>query len=60
MQMDSKHDGSGPNALGLYDLVYDPVKMTVRTNVPNIPVPGTLAAEGILSGRGANFNGGCW
>ena len=54
MQMDAKHDGSSPNASGLYDLVYDPVKMTVRTTVPNIPVPGTLVAEGILSGKGSN------
>ena len=48
MHMDAKSDGNAPAALGLYDLVYDPVKMTVRTSIPNIPMPGTLAAEGIL------------
>lgn len=31
----------------IYDLVYDPVKMTIRTSIPNIPLPGSLAAEGL-------------
>lgn len=35
-------------ASGIYDLVFDPAKVTVRTSIPNIPMPGTLAAEGIL------------
>lgn len=35
-------------ASGIYDLVFDPTKLTVRTSMPNVPVPGTLAAEGIL------------
>ena len=47
--MDSKVEIANSN--GLYDLVYDPVKLTVRTSIPNIPVPGTLAAEGILTPR---------
>lgn len=33
----------------IYDLVYDPQKMTIRTSIPNIPVPGSLAAEGLTS-----------
>ena len=36
---------------GLYDLIYDPSKRTVRTSIPNIPLPGTLAAEGVLSSQ---------
>lgn len=35
-------------AAGIYDLIYDPEKLTVRTSIPNIPLPGTPAAEGIL------------
>lgn len=33
--------------LEIYDFVYDPVKLTIRTSIPNIPVPGSLAAEGL-------------
>lgn len=35
------------DALEIYDLIYDPLKLTVRTSIPNIPVPGSLAAEGL-------------
>lgn len=31
----------------IHDLVFDPMKLTVRTSIPNIPVPGSLAAEGL-------------
>ena len=31
----------------IYDLLYDPAKSTVRTSIPNIPLPGSLAAEGL-------------
>lgn len=31
----------------IYDLIYDPDKSTVRTSIPNIPLPGSLAAEGL-------------
>ncbi|EGP83038.1 uncharacterized protein MYCGRDRAFT_88345 [Zymoseptoria tritici IPO323] len=34
----------------IYDLIYDPALLTVHTSVPNIPEPGTSAAEGIISG----------
>lgn len=44
-----KFDGSGGS--GLYDLIYDPLRNTVRSSIPNIPVPGTLAAEGILTNK---------
>ncbi len=31
----------------VYDLLYDPEKSTIRTSIPNIPPPGSLAAEGL-------------
>ncbi|KAH0844935.1 hypothetical protein AYO21_04141 [Fonsecaea monophora] len=31
----------------IYDLLYDPLKSTLRTSIPNIPLPGSLAAEGL-------------
>ncbi|KAJ9606778.1 hypothetical protein H2200_008787 [Cladophialophora chaetospira] len=31
----------------IYDLLYDPAKSTIRTSIPNIPIPGSLAAEGL-------------
>lgn len=41
----------------IYDLIYDPVLLTVHTSVPNIPEPGTPAAEGIISGsKGSGIN----
>lgn len=33
----------------IYDLIYDPRRLTVHTSIPNIPEPGTLAAEGFFS-----------
>ena len=39
--------GSGPNTQPIYDLVYDPRTLTVHTSLPNIPEPGTFAAEGL-------------
>lgn len=33
----------------IFDLIYDPRLLTVHTSIPNIPEPGTPAAEGILS-----------
>ena len=41
--------GSGPNAQPIYDLVYDPLTLTVHSSIPNIPDPGTLLAEGLGS-----------
>ncbi|MCJ1313337.1 hypothetical protein MMC25_007014 [Agyrium rufum] len=31
----------------IYDFVYDPYNLTVHTTIPNIPEPGTAAAEGL-------------
>ncbi|RMD44738.1 hypothetical protein DV735_g433, partial [Chaetothyriales sp. CBS 134920] len=46
----------------LYDLTHDPVKMTVRTSIPNIPLPGTLAAEGFMPSSAAarTVSAGAW
>jgi len=45
----------------IYDLTYDPVKMTVRTSIPNIPVPGSLAAEGLTSNPSSSLSvSGSW
>lgn len=50
-----KEGGPSP----IYDLIYDPVLLTVHTSIPNIPDPGTPAAEGIVSGRtDTGFPGG--
>lgn len=35
----------------IYDLIYDPALLTVHTTIPNIPDPGTPAAEGIVSSK---------
>ena len=37
------------NTQPIYDLVYDPANLTVHTSLPNIPEPGTAAAEGLRS-----------
>jgi hypothetical protein len=39
--------GSLTEAQTIYDIIFDPAKLTVRTSIPNIPVPGTFAAEGL-------------
>ena len=55
----AKNPNVEAQSAGLYDLVYDPVKRTVRSSIPNIPLPGTLAAEGIQTARtsGATVSG---
>lgn len=42
-------DDSFAGAQTIYDIIFDPEKLTIRTSIPNIPVPGTLAAEGLAS-----------
>lgn len=51
--------GSGPNAQPIYDLIYDPLHLTVHSSIPNIPEPGTAGAEG-LSMTNGTMNGPCW
>ena len=57
--MGDRHN-SNVSMHGLYDLVYDPVKLTVRTSVPNIPIPGTLAAEGLTNSTSKSAISGSW
>lgn len=38
------------NTYPIYDLIYDPQRLTLHTSIPNIPEPGTPAAEGIFTG----------
>ncbi|WPH01080.1 Vacuolar fusion protein CCZ1-like protein [Acrodontium crateriforme] len=35
----------------IYDLIFDPRTLTLHTSIPNIPEPGTPAAEGLSTGR---------
>lgn len=37
----------------IYDLIYDPEKLTIHGSLPNIPPPGSLAAEGPTSHTGS-------
>jgi hypothetical protein len=37
----------------IFDIVYDPRSLSVHASIPNIPVPGTFAAEGL---KGLNSN----
>lgn len=36
-----------PTTTPVFDMVYDPLQLTIHTSIPNIPHPGTMAAEGI-------------
>ena len=38
---------STSNGQPIYDLLYDPTNLTIHTSIPNIPEPGTAAAEGL-------------
>ncbi|KAI9877869.1 MAG: hypothetical protein M1830_002610 [Pleopsidium flavum] len=38
---------STSNGQPIYDLLYDPSNLTVHTSIPNMPEPGTAAAEGL-------------
>ncbi|KAK3670506.1 hypothetical protein LTR78_009610 [Recurvomyces mirabilis] len=52
----SKPSRSGTDATEprpVFDLIYDPQLLTVRTSIPNIPEPGTPAAEGLSMGSDA-------
>jgi hypothetical protein len=59
----SKREGAigSVEAETIYDIIFDPDKLTVRTSIPNIPEPGTLAAEGLSSfSRGSITVSGSW
>ena len=34
----------------IFDLIYDPRLLTLHTSIPNVPEPGTPAAEGLVTG----------
>ncbi|KAF2142609.1 uncharacterized protein K452DRAFT_297865 [Aplosporella prunicola CBS 121167] len=36
----------------IFDLVYDPLALSVHSSIPSIPEPGTLGAEGLAGGGG--------
>ncbi|KAK5947201.1 hypothetical protein PMZ80_001348 [Knufia obscura] len=64
--MDEKNKKGATSTLpeagnAIYDLVYDPIKLTIRTSIPNIPVPGSLAAEGLTSSSSSYLSvSGAW
>ncbi|KAK8256169.1 hypothetical protein IWZ00DRAFT_465818 [Phyllosticta capitalensis] len=35
----------------IFDLVYDPLRLTIHSSIPNIPEPGTFGAEGLSLAR---------
>lgn len=39
-----------PDDTTIYDLLYDPRTLSLHTSIPDIPDPGTSAAEGIVAG----------
>ncbi|KAF4551719.1 Hypothetical protein D9617_12g036080 [Elsinoe fawcettii] len=39
-------NSKGQKNLPVYDLLFDPIRLTVHSSIPNIPLPGTAAAEG--------------
>ena len=45
----SKASDAAHSTNPIYDLIYDPARLVVRTSIPNIPIPGSLAAEGLTS-----------
>jgi hypothetical protein len=39
----------------IFDLVYDPRNLTIHASIPNIPMPGSLAAEGLSVAPGGSI-----
>ena len=39
----------------IFDLVYDPRNFTIHASIPNIPMPGSLAAEGLSIAPGGSI-----
>lgn len=44
---------TGPNSQPIYDLIFDPLHLTVHSSIPNIPEPGTAGAEGLGVSNGS-------
>ncbi|KIV79580.1 hypothetical protein PV11_07131 [Exophiala sideris] len=45
--LEQEGNATAKDPVEIYDLIYDPAQLTVRTSIPNIPLPGSLAAEGL-------------
>lgn len=57
----SSTDTSPQTGNPIYDLVYDSAKRTIRTSIPNIPIPGSLAAEGLTTNASSSLSvSGSW
>lgn len=54
------HQPPPPPDDAIYDLIYDPQNLTVHTSIPNIPLPGTLAAEGFSSSTTISASDQAW
>lgn len=59
---DKADESGGPQAAEtIFDIVFDPDKLTVRTSIPNVPRPGSIAAEGLSAlSRNAVTVSGSW
>ena len=44
----------------IYDLFYDPAKLTIRSSIPNIPIPGTRETEGLSNPTSSHYASGSW
>jgi hypothetical protein len=56
-KLPSKGGAANSEARPIFDLIYDPRLLTVHTSIPNIPEPGTPAAEGLgllVAGSGSD------
>ncbi|EME44643.1 hypothetical protein DOTSEDRAFT_72185 [Dothistroma septosporum NZE10] len=49
--MSGSNSSKAAESKPIYDLIYDPALLTAHTTLPNIPDPGTPAAEGIVSSK---------
>lgn len=54
------HTKEGVAGQTIYDIIYDPLRLTVRTTIPNIPLPGSLAAEGLSTATSTLTVSGSW
>lgn len=53
--MGETHSIASSTTHSIHDLVFDPRKLTVHTSIANIPVPGTLAAEGLIQSSSGSW-----
>ncbi|RMZ15394.1 hypothetical protein D0860_01675 [Hortaea werneckii] len=55
-RLPARNDKHASRSRPIFDLIFDPQLLTVHTSIPNIPEPGTFAAEGMTAGP-AGVNG---